>query len=132
MSLAKIRDFEARLRTLPTVVAQKVAARGAEVITELAQSTFNAGEDAYGVPWTPGAEGQRVTLRKTGGLAGGIKYVAIGTRLRAVLGVAWAKYQVGKRPVFPRGGATLPAAYSARLKQITADECRAWLAGGAS
>ena len=46
------------------------------------------------------------------------KYVAIGSLLRVALGVAYAKYQVGKRPVFPKQGKPLPQPYVEALQRI--------------
>jgi hypothetical protein len=101
--------FANDLRNLPRVVALKVALAAAPVLTDLAKETFDAGENAYGQTWAPGVKGQRVTLRRTGDLSSFIRYVAIGTKLRVALGTSYAKYQIGKRPVFPRGD--LPTAY---------------------
>lgn len=126
-SLAK---FSQSLRRLPRVVAQKVAANAAAEITRLAHATFNASEDAYGVPWSPGADGQRVTLRKSGRFARYVRYVAIGTKLRAALGVPYARYQIGRRPVFPRQGQALPTAYVRALSEVADKTVRTELGGG--
>lgn len=117
MSLA---DFSKKLAALSRVVAIKVAAAAAPALTEAARATFNAGEDAFGASWAPGADGASVTLKKSGALASGITYVAIGTKLRVKLGVGYAKYQLGKRPAFPRQGDPLPASYTAALASATA------------
>jgi hypothetical protein len=111
-------DFARDLRALPRVVAIKVAAAAAPVLTELAKQTFDASEEPDGKPWKPGAEGQVVTLRKTGDLAKYVKYVAIGTKLRVALGVAYAKYQIGRRPVFPRQEQGLPESYVEALARV--------------
>lgn len=118
---SKLHRLEASLRELPRVVGQKVATASASTITSLARATFEAGENAYGDTWEPGADGRRVTLRKSGRMAAGVSYVAIGARLRARLGPKYAKYQVGKRPIFPRGGASLPNAYVAALRVKSAE-----------
>ncbi len=114
--LNSLKNFSASLRALPTVLAQKVATAAAPALTAVALSTFNAGENAYGVAWDPGADGQKITLRQSGGLASGIHYVAIGTKLRVKLAVPYAKYQLGRRPAFPAQGAPLPTAYIAALR----------------
>lgn len=114
-----LKDFARRLRTLPTVVAHKVAQAAAPILTEAAQSTFASGETPYGVGWAPGVDGKRVTLRKSGALARGIRYVAIGTRLRLALTTSYAKYQVGRRQVTPGQGAALPGDYAAALATAT-------------
>jgi hypothetical protein len=113
--LGKLRGIEKAIRTIPTVVAQKVATAAAATITSFARETFAAGQNAYGDTWEPGADGNPVTLRKTGRL-GSFAYVAIGTKLRAQLGPKYARYQVGRRPILPRNGARLPLKYVAKLR----------------
>lgn len=125
-SLAK---FSADLRRLPRVVAQRVAEESAKKISALARTTFDASEDAYGVPWVPGADGGKVTLYRSGQLARRVHYVAIGTKLRVALGVPYAKYQIGKRPVFPRQGGALPIEYVRTLQRTAADVVRTEMRG---
>jgi hypothetical protein len=115
-SLAK---FSAKLRELPVTLAAKVAEAAAPALTDAARTTFNAGQDAFGVGWAPSVGGDAVTLRESGALAQGVHYVAIGTKLRVVLGVSYAKYQVGRRPVFPRQGDPLPKSYVDALRSAT-------------
>jgi hypothetical protein len=122
-SVDSIKKFEASLRRMPTVVAQKVAEAAAPVLTRLAQETFSSGENAYGSSWVIRKDGTRATLRQSGSLASKIQYVAIGTRLRVALGVSYAKYVVGKRPVTPRQGAPLPVAYASALSRLAAEVC---------
>lgn len=114
-STANLRKFAASLRALPLVVGHKVAQACAPILTSLALETSGASEDAYGVGWTPGESGQVVTLRKSGALLDGVRYVAIGTRLRLALTTRYAKYQVGRRPVAPKQGEPLPKAYADAL-----------------
>lgn len=109
--VGKLRQLERSIRQLPLVVAHEVAAQSASTITALARQTFGAGENAYGDSWEPGEDGKRVDLHKSGRLAAGVEYVSTGTKLRARLGPEYARFQVGRRPVFPRGGARLPLAY---------------------
>jgi hypothetical protein len=118
--VSSLSQFANDLRRLPRVVAIKVAVEAAPILTELAKQTFNAGETPYGVNWREGVQGQRVTLDKTGALKRYIHYVAIGTRLRVALGVPYAKYQIGKRPVFPKQAGALPPLYVAALKRSVA------------
>lgn len=131
MSLAggigSLTKFAADLRRLPTVVAHKVAAAAAPELTTLMRETFDAGEDAYGNTWAPGAEGQRITLKKSGGIAGGVFFLAVGTRIRMRLGVRWAKYQIGKRPIAPRAGGALPVTWSSALQRTAVTVCKAEL-----
>ncbi len=117
MSAASLKKFAEDLRRLPRVVAQKIAERAAPALTAIAKSTSDAGENAYGLPWAPGAHGQRVTLSRTGSLLKFIRYVATGTKIRVALGVPYAKYQVGKRPIFPRQDSALPDEYVQTLER---------------
>lgn len=126
--LSSLARFSATLRRLPTVVAQKVAEESAPALTDAAQRTFNASQDAFGAPWEPGRDGKTVTLRNRGTLAKYIRYVAIGTKLRVSLGVSYARYQVGKRPIFPKQSDALPASYVNVLKRVASDVIRAELA----
>ena len=127
--IGKLRALERSIRDLPRVVGAKVATASASTITDLARGTFNASENAYGDAWAPGADGQKVDLRKSGALAGGVSYVASGTRLRARLGPSYAKYQIGKRPIFPRG--KLPISYVEAIRATTNQVIRSELKGGA-
>lgn len=126
--LSSLKNFSAALRRIPTVVAEKVAAAAAPEITSLALATFNASQDAFGAPWDAGRDGKAVTLRDSGTLARFIKYVAIGTKIRVSLGVSYARYQIGKRPIFPKQGEPLPASYVAVLKRVASEVMRAELA----
>lgn len=126
-NVASLKNFSAALAELPRVLAQKVAAAAAPALTAVARATYNAGENAFGQTWAPGVDGDRITLHKSGGIARGVFYAAIGTRLRVVLGVPWAKYQIGKRPIFPRQGDTLPTDYLKALTTTTQDVIRAQL-----
>lgn len=115
--MSSLSQFANDLRRLPRVVAIRVAEAAAPALTAEAKKTFDAGETPYGVDWTPGTEGQKITLRKSGALERSIKYVPIGAKLRVALGVQYAKYQIGKRPVFPRQDGSLPPSYVAALQR---------------
>lgn len=119
--LTSLTRFSSRLRKMPTVVGQKVATAAAPALTAVARGTFNAGEDPYGVTWDPLRDGSKATLKKTGGIERGVFYVAIGTLLRVRLAAPYAKYQVGKRHVFPTQGSPLPTEYVDALKKTTND-----------
>ena len=129
LDLSSMTKLAATLRALPVVLAQRVAAKAAPAISALAREAFDSSTDPYGAAWAPGRDGGTVTLRRDGALEAFLRYVAIGTRLRVSLGVKYAKYQIGKRPVYPRAG-LLPAKYALALEQITIDEARASIAAG--
>lgn len=115
--MKSLTQFAADLRRLPRVVAIRVTEAAAPVLTALANESFASSATPYGQAWKLGKKGQRITLRKSGDLARQIRYVAIGTRLRVALGVRYAKYQVGKRPIFPRQAGELPDTYVQALER---------------
>lgn len=130
--ISQIRRLESRLRELPRTLAIQIAPVVAATITKLAIKTFNAGQNAYGDAWEPGAEGQRVTLKKSGRAAGGVAYVATGTRLRARLGPSYMRYQVGARAIFPRNGAKLPPSYVDGIRSATNEHIESALKAASS
>lgn len=114
--LSSLRAFSSSLRGLGSgILANRVAAIAAPKITALAKQTFDASQQADGTPWLPDAGGKRVTLRKSGAMVRALRYVAIGPKLRVALTTSYAKYQIGKRPVFPTQGSPLPKPYRDEL-----------------
>jgi len=126
-AIASLAKFSAGLRSLPTIVAIKVAEAAAPILTGLVHATFEASENAYGTSWVPGADGQTVKLRKSGNLAKNVAYTAVGTKIRLRLGTSYAKYQVGRRPIAPPQGGALPVAYAKALSDVAAQVIRAEL-----
>lgn len=122
--------FSNALRTMSRGLASAIAAKAAPVISDFAAKSFASSTDPYGVAWVPSVTGDTVKMRKTGALSRFIRYVAIGTKLRVSLGVPYAKYQIGRRPVYPRQGGALPAEYSDALKRIAIEEARDRVIGG--
>ncbi len=126
-----LKAFAKTLRTLPITLAQNVASKVAPDITTRARAAFAAGQDPYGVAWAPGVNGQAVTLYKSGRLGASLLFVAVGTRVRAVLSVPYAKYQIGKRAILPPGGKAMPAAWSESIGTTAKKEIESALARAA-
>lgn len=119
-------QFQANLRKMKSqTTANKIAAAAAPVITELAKETFAAGENPYGNTWEPKADGTRATLRDEGKLFDGTKYVATGTKIRVKLVDPKYRYVIGKRPIFPTQGGSLPVQYTRALSRLAVDICKA-------
>ncbi len=116
-STASLKSFASRLKTLPVVLGQRVAQHSAPAVTARLNETFAAGADPFGASWAPKADGSRKTLVRTGALAGHLSFVAIGRKMRASLGVRYAKYFASL--VFPRAGALLPKAWTDELETAT-------------
>lgn len=127
LDLSSLSKLSSSLRAMPKRLGIEVAKRAAPVISQFAKDSFDGSRDPYGVPWVPGAHGQTVKLRETGALERFIRYVAVGTKLRVSLGVPYAKYQIGKRPVYPRAG-LLPVAYSRALERVVVDTAKEFVA----
>lgn len=125
----KLSGLGKALKGLPVRVRTRVAARVAPELTARARASFEAGENPYGDTWAPGADGQRVTLRKSDRLFGTLHFVTIGTKVRAVLGVKYAKYQIGKRGILPQGGTAMPVSWSRAIGAIAVEEIQRDLAG---
>lgn len=119
---SKLSKLASAMKALPVRVSQAVAARVAPELTSRARASFAAQENPYGDTWAPGVDGNAVTLRKSGTLFSGVRFTAIGTRVRAVLGAPYAKYQVGKRKVLPSGGSKMPSDWSAAIEDIVQQE----------
>jgi hypothetical protein len=122
-----LKQFSERLKTLPTELGHRVAAAAADKITELGRETFDGSRDPYGTPWAPGADGDAVDLNESGRLKSHLSYKPVGAKLRSELGVPYAKYQIGKRPVYPKGA--LPPAYRDALNDVAKEETRKLLEG---
>jgi hypothetical protein len=119
-----LKQLASDLRRLPTTVAARVTEKAAPSLTDVANRTFEASTSPDGVPWAPGADGKKVTLVKSGALRKFLRYVGIGTKLRVALSVPYAKWQIGRRPVFPRQGAPLPSEYVQALQKATSQAIR--------
>jgi hypothetical protein len=131
LDTSSLSRFEKSLRDLPKGLGIRIAEKAAPAITALAKASFDSGEDPYGVPWAPSVDGDRVDLRDKGDLEKHVRYVANGTKIRVALGVPHAKYQIGKRPIFPRVG-LLPVAYQRKLDEIVREEMGAAMIKGAA
>jgi hypothetical protein len=125
--LSSLRKFSANLRTLPRVVAQKVAASAAPDLSADTRRTFSAGEDPYGNSWAPGANGQKITLVASGALMRALAYTSTGTIIRLRTLPTYAKFQIGKRRVAPAQGAALPSTFRTVLSNASNAVIRAEL-----
>ena len=115
-----LRKFSERLRRgFGRGLSHMVAERAAPAITAAARATYDAGTDPYGTPWAPGADGKAVDLKESGAMYRLLAYVPIGEKLRVALTTKYAKYQIGKRQVFPTQDGPLPLSYEKALEDAT-------------
>jgi hypothetical protein len=109
---ATLRELAKSLKRLPVVVAQDVAAKVAPVITGLAQASYSGGQTVYGDARPEGKHGP-LDLVVSGDTQGAVRFVAIGTVVRAVLPTPYAKFLVGKYRILPMG--EMPVAWSTAI-----------------
>ena len=120
--LSNLSRFQAAIRTIGSgLLANRVASLAAPKLTRLAKATAAASQTAEGVPWRPSPNGQKVTLRKSGAMLSRLVYVAIGSKLRVALTARYARYQIGRRPVFPTQTSALPDTYRKALDESVAE-----------
>ncbi len=105
------------LRAMPKTVAAEVARQGAPAITGLAQAAYDGGTTVYGDARPEGVNGP-LTLVKSGDARRGVKFVAVGTQLRCVLGEKYVRYLIGKYRVLPN--IALPSSWKAELNRVVA------------
>lgn len=130
-NVGSLRALQKRLNADPQVLAHKVAAAAVGAINSEALRTFSAGQAPTGYVWPESkVTGARVDLVESGRLRGQIRYVADGARIRCIIGVKYAKYQIGKRPVFPPRGAPLPAPYRDAIDRAVGPVYRAFYGVG--
>jgi hypothetical protein len=128
-SARSLKELAGYLRTLPKELGAKIATKAAPVVTRIAETTFANQVTPEGVAWNPSLDGSTPSLVKSGALRKGLKYVAIGSVLRVVLPVKYAKYQIGRRPVLPRQNGQLPQEYRDKLDEIAGLEIIAHMDG---
>lgn len=112
-------ELNRRIRQIPTTLAQEVAADVAPALTTAAQSAYGGGQTVYGEARPAGIAGNSLDLEVTGATRADVKFVAIGTVVRAVLGTRYAKYLIGKYRILPMGA--LPVAWSRRISELARD-----------
>ena len=93
------------------------AAKAAGAVSELARASFAAGQSPYGVPFGAGRSGKPLTMRRSGKLFAQVRYVAQGTRIRCVLGVPYARYQI-RHGLLPTPAEGIPTQWKATIRKI--------------
>jgi len=115
-----LRDLKAQLRAMPKTLATDVAREAAPMLTGLAQTSFDSGRTVYNDARPTGAKGNTLTLRKSGAVRSALRFVAIGTVMRVVLGPRYARYLIGKYRILPVGDrSAIPAHWRREIERIT-------------
>lgn len=114
--LSSIQKLKSRLRDLPRTIAHDVAQKAAPEMTDLTKAAFTSGRSVYGESRPAGADGQQLTLEKSGAVRAQLGFKATGTVVRCVLGPKYAKYLIGKYGILPNGA--LPAEWSQKLTEL--------------
>jgi hypothetical protein len=115
-----LKKLGSRLNKFPTTVVASVASKTAPKLTTNANTAFGSGRTVYGQPRPPSASGGPLTLRRTGATEATLRFVAIGTIVRCVLGTPYAKYLIGNYRVLPMG--RMPVSWSKDISNIVQQE----------
>lgn len=114
-AISSIHNFSQRLKKVAITSATRIAEKAAPLLTEEGRRTFDIRQAPSGMPWPPGKKPEDGDLVQSGKLRKWIVYRAYGRTVKVALGVPYAKYQIGKRPVYPKRHVTLPDRYQAIL-----------------
>jgi hypothetical protein len=126
--VSKLKRLSKTLQQLPTTLGAEVAKKVAPDLTGRAQASFRAGESVYGDPRPTRKDGSEMTLVKSGRLLSNIRFVSVGTRVRAALNVRYAKYYI-RFGILPRGGAKVPTAWAESINRTAAAAIRGEIGG---
>jgi hypothetical protein len=117
-----LRSVSQSLWRMPRAMAIDVARKGAALITQAAQESFDAGETAYGDTRPLSPTGKKVSLVKTGRA----RLIALtfrsdgGTRIRSSIAEKYMGVLVGVYNILPIGaGGLLPRKWARLLKEQT-------------
>ena len=114
--IASIGALRTRIKALPLRIRASVAKDAEAVLTQRAQEAYDSGKTVYDTPRPVSkVTGAALTLKKSGKARAAVAFVAIGTIVRAQLGMKYAKYLVGKYGILPQ---SLPAQWRADLEKL--------------
>src|SRR6187431_1600736 len=102
-NLSTIKGLKTRLQTLPVTIAADVAKRAAPALTAATSADFSSGRTVYGEARPASVNGGSLSLVKSGATRDALKFVAVGTIVRCVLGPKYSRYLIGKYNVLPMG-----------------------------
>lgn len=115
-----LRKLGARLNKFPTTLVHNVANKTAPSLTQKANAAYGSGRTVYGDARPKGALGAPLSLKRTGATEATLRFVAIGTIVRCVLGTPYAKYLIGKYRILPMG--RMPVAWSQQISDYVKEE----------
>jgi hypothetical protein len=120
--IGNLKKLAKAMREVPKVLAQRVAGKVAPDLTAKARASFAAGENVYGDARPAGVNGSPLTLERTGATKASIRFVSVGTIVRASLGTKYARYLVGKYKILPASGSPMPAKWATDTGRIVEAE----------
>lgn len=116
--LGKLAKLQQVLRDTPREIGEDVAKRGAPALTAELQGTYDAKQNVYGGANPNGADGQQLTLRKTGATDAVLQFSAAGATLRTAPFTRYTKFLIGKYRLLPIGRSPIPERWRARLQDL--------------
>ena len=117
-NLSSIKGLKTRLQTLPVTIAADVAKRAAPALTAATSADFSSGRTVYGEARPASVNGGSLSLVKSGATRDTLKFVAVGTIVRCVLGPKYARYLI-RYGILPNGA--LPVGWSRKLAQLVGE-----------
>lgn len=113
---ATLQTFKKRIQRFPVVLAQSVATEAAPELTALAAGAYSGGRTVFGELRPRGEDGRELSLVKTGLTKRSVRFSAVGTVVRCVLGPRYARFLVGKYAILPNRA--IPFEWGQRLNDI--------------
>lgn len=107
-----IENLNIRLGKLGEKTAEYVAKEVAPLLSKEGLRTFDQRMAPSGWKWPPGKKPEDGDLVRDGSLRKFIRYSPYGTKVGVRIGVDYAPFQIGKRPVYPYHTQRLPDAYA--------------------
>ena len=116
-NVGDLKSLGARLRGFSTSMVYEVAKQSAPILTRNAVATYNQRRGVYGESFGASkVTGQPLTLKRTGSAYRSVRFEAIGTKIRCVLGRRYTKFLIGKFKILPMG--RLPVNWTRDMREI--------------
>ena len=124
-----LRKLAQSLKDKPVVAQQNIATRVAPILTAMAGSSYDGGQNVYGDARPSGIYGDALDLVVTGDARSALMFKAIGTIVRVSMagpvnskGKTYTQYLIGKYKILPIGNAAMPFAWQSRIRTIANEE----------
>lgn len=115
-NLNSLQALKRNLKALPITVSARIAGQAAPAISVLAVGGFDSGRTVYERPRPRGADGDELSLVRTGATRNALRFIATGTSIRTARLPKYARWLIGRFGILPNG--PLPLNWRDRLHAI--------------